>query len=243
MNCFDEPYWNLLQVLTWVWLGDRSGVARASDANTEYGTFFQELRTPDGESRVVETNGSPFGYLTLCLIGAEKGGPTYRRIEAAEREICDSLQSEGLQAFGVANGRGDLTPVPPLEWSRLCLRFPSDGSPPYAEPAKSNQACTVWHNLKFQRAQVVTLWPDPLDAGIPSGSASTKRGPGAPSIKLEAAKVALRERYPNNGVPPREDSNAAIAAQIQEDLSAKGCPTVSARTIDKARRALEDAQK
>jgi hypothetical protein len=69
-----------------------------------------------------------------------------------------------------------------------------------------------------------------------------KRGPGAPAAKLEAAKAALRARYPN-GVPPRELSNAAVAAQIQEDLAANGRPTVSSRTIDKARNDLEGAQK
>lgn len=106
-----------------------------------------------------------------------------------------------------------------------------------------NKDGTDWESWRYQRDAICAQWPaDPLDAGTRRGSASTKRRPGAPSTKLEAAKAALRERYPN-GVPPRQDSNAAIAAQIQEDLSAKGLPTVSARTIDTARRALEDAQK
>jgi hypothetical protein len=69
-----------------------------------------------------------------------------------------------------------------------------------------------------------------------------KRGPGAPAAKREVAKTALRARYPN-GVPPRELSNAAVAAQIQQDLEENGGPTVSSRTIDKARHDLEAAQK
>ena len=65
-----------------------------------------------------------------------------------------------------------------------------------------------------------------------------KRGRGAPATKRGIAKAALRARYPN-GVPPRELSNVAVAAQIQEDLAANGRPTISSRTIDKARRNLE----
>ena len=65
-----------------------------------------------------------------------------------------------------------------------------------------------------------------------------RRGPGAPATKRAIAKAALRARYPN-GVPPRQLSNAAVAAQIQEDLGANGGPTVSPRTIDNARHDLE----
>jgi hypothetical protein len=115
MNGFDEPYWNLLQVLAWVWLGDRSIVAQASDAKTEHGTFFQERRTPDGELRVVETQSGPITHRTLCLLGADKGGPNYRRVDDAEREVSDSLQRGELKAFGLADGQGDLTIVPQLE--------------------------------------------------------------------------------------------------------------------------------
>jgi hypothetical protein len=121
MDGFDEPYWNLLQVLAWVWLGDRSIVAQASDANTEHGSFFEELRTPNGELRVVETRSRPLTHLTLCALGAEKGGPTHRLIDDAEREVSDSLQKGELEVFGLANGEGDLTSVPQLQWSRLSL--------------------------------------------------------------------------------------------------------------------------
>ena len=69
-----------------------------------------------------------------------------------------------------------------------------------------------------------------------------KRGRGAPATKREIAKAALRARYPN-GVPPRELSNAAVAAQIAQDLAANGGPTISSRTIDKARHDLEGTKR
>ena len=73
------------------------------------------------------------------------------------------------------------------------------------------------------------------------GGERGKREPGAPTAKREAVKAALRARYPK-GVP-RELTNAAVAAQVQQDLEANGGPIVSSRTIDKARHDLEAAQK
>ncbi len=75
-----------------------------------------------------------------------------------------------------------------------------------------------------------------------SKRASVKRPQGAPAAKREAAKAAIRARWPH-GVPP-ELSNVAVQAQVREDLATCGGLTVSDRTIDHARNDLEaDPQK
>jgi hypothetical protein len=74
------------------------------------------------------------------------------------------------------------------------------------------------------------------DLSSPQPRLTHKRQAGAPSYKREAVKTAMRKRWPN-GIP-HELSNAAVQAQIIDDLRTAGGPTVSPRTIDKARGAL-----
>ena len=43
MNTFDQPYWNLMQLLGWVYLRDRQWVRKATDSVIDHGSYRYEL--------------------------------------------------------------------------------------------------------------------------------------------------------------------------------------------------------
>ncbi len=197
MNGFDEPYWNLLQVLAWVWLRDRDTVAKAGDGEGRWGgSFFQEvLLPPDGEIKMIESSAGAFSHMTLCLLGAGLG--QHGSIENREAEIHDALKDGRLKgygiakdAFGVVKGDGDLRLISPLEWSRLHFSFPLEKAPSAAAPTG-----TEWHDLKFPHAQVMACWPDPLAADQVGEDQATKVEPEAQSRSRKPEKqVELKAR-------------------------------------------------
>jgi hypothetical protein len=101
MDRFEEPYWNLIQVLAWVWLGDRETVCIASDGVTDHGTFWMEHRVPpDGHRELIETSSGPVTHLKLCIIGASKYGDAAPPIDTAKEQVLSALREGNLRAWG-----------------------------------------------------------------------------------------------------------------------------------------------
>lgn len=161
----EETYWNATQVLAWVYLGDRESVRNASSANDDHGSFFQEVRLPDGETAIIETPGETPGPVHLAIVAAWNGGTALPSYDAAKRTILAALVDGQLHCWGLANGAGDLVEITPLHWAGLDFYF-TKASLPYAAPPHpdhSRPGATHWHGLKFRRDDVLVLWPDPLD--------------------------------------------------------------------------------
>jgi len=66
---FDEPYWNLLQTLGWIYLGDRALVVECYDKSEHERTFWEKRRLPDGEVRWVEISSGPPSMMSLYVWG------------------------------------------------------------------------------------------------------------------------------------------------------------------------------
>ncbi len=65
---FEAPYWNLLQILAWVYLGDRSLVRDVADEPRDRGKIWVWEKTAKGEERVNVRRPAPslFRNRTLC---------------------------------------------------------------------------------------------------------------------------------------------------------------------------------
>lgn len=161
MDTFEEPYWNLVQVLAWIYTGDRHMVRKASDHINDHGSRMQEMVMLDGRRELVETpSGSP-DPIRLTLKAQFNGGSATRTLEDAESELLQALQEGRLCAMGLANGKGNLQEIPRIRWADL--RFYQN--PPHAAPGdRFRPDATKWYSLKFEREQVLSLWPDPLVA-------------------------------------------------------------------------------
>ena len=163
MDGFEEPYWNLIQTLAWVYLRDRALVRLASDGVTDHGTFPKKMRLPDGRKELVETPANPPNDLHLELTAAFACGAAYQTLDDAEDALLDVLCNGRLNAWGLENNKGDLQEISPVQWA--VLRFYFD--PPRAAPLSiSRSGATHWHGMKFATADVMRLWPDPLEGSV-----------------------------------------------------------------------------
>ena len=122
---FEEPYWNPLQSIAWVYLGDRAFVRNAVDG-ARGGTFWQRLALPEGRIEWVESEGPSPGLLTLATVAAEKRGAAYDTINDAISTLEAALRCGHIWVLGVKGDCGDAEQISadqwtPLEWA------PEDG--------------------------------------------------------------------------------------------------------------------
>ena len=199
---FNEPYWNLIQVLAWVYLGDRSLVRRASDNVTDHGSFLQEVVLPDGRTDLAETPAGTPGLGHLVTGAAWQGGAAYDNFNEAKGAVITASKVGKLHVLGLKNNRGDLEEIPPTAWAELDFYF----EPPHAAPRHPNYSrreATRWYELKYLSNEILTLWPDMLDeialsdhepAPLPAPPEPTSSS-GRPTLKteIEAAYKALRD--------------------------------------------------
>lgn len=197
---FNDPYWNLAQLLAWVLLFDKKQVHRASDNTHDHGTIWEELRTPDGETRLVEIRCPRPSGVNILLHAAWRtaeaeltnGFETAKAqkigYEEFKLELERKLQSGELTAFGLRNGDGTITKIPSFEWANLKVTFDPDR-------ATSKAGSGFWTNLKFQQQEVLKLWPGPEAEKYPANrNVSTSRHDGL-RREMEAAYLLFGQGY------------------------------------------------
>lgn len=148
---FDTEWWNLHQVLAWVYLGDRALVKVGAIVNQD-------------------------AHFQLKLKAAERQGVCYPSVCAAEKAIVEALQTGKLTAYGLRNGGGDLTGIPSAQWADLKFWWDPDHAGP-SDCFRPMENC--WVTLRFQRKDVLAIWPDRL--GQPDHRQSTEKQPGDPA--------------------------------------------------------------
>lgn len=204
MDGFEDHYWNLTQLVGWVYLGDRQFVRDAADGSNRSSSYWQEMVLPDGRKELVETRSSPPNERHMSIIAAIKGA-AYASFEAAEYDVLAALKDGKLQATGLENGKGNPKPVPQIQWPWLEFDW---SEPPHAAPkSRFRDNATYWCDLKFRRSEVLELWPDPLQHSVDADYSQAvvdpciasrvpePRRPGRPSRRTEivAAYEELRD--------------------------------------------------
>lgn len=139
---FLETYWNAAQVFAWVCLGDRESVRLYGDererpCSVAYVAMAWAMR-PDEE---------PLPELPYR---------TWREVhDAILRELCTGR----LIALGRENNASKLQEIPALEWADMDIFY----DPDHAGPKEiSRLGASEWHGLKFERNEVLAVWPDEL---------------------------------------------------------------------------------
>ena len=188
MNAFEACYWNSMQTLAWVWLGDRQAVESAGD-DAPTRTYWRELVTPDGRTELVEKPSRPVSPESLLIRSVINGGAAFPEQDAAEGAILNELIAGRLECLALRNGRGDPEKVPASHW--LELHFKWSGSELLAEPKDSiRQGSTYWHKLRFQREQVLRIWPDPNSPDLAKDSGDGSLLAQQPSVRNVGGRPA-----------------------------------------------------
>ena len=132
---FWQPWWGQMQVLGWIYCRNPDVV--------------RDVAPPEPfESTLTRKGLRDLGRNSAC----------YPRPEDAEKAEIEALQAGWLTAYGVANGDGDRKEIPSPLWADLKL---DEEDPSSARPKDLlRKGATCWYFLRFQRKQVLAVWPD-----------------------------------------------------------------------------------
>ena len=191
MDYFDELYWNPLQVLAWVYLGDRALVGKASDRFEDREAVFIDVVTPDGKREVAEQTADQISEIDLVMHAALRSHRTNDGYDNAKKEIIDALVSSRISASGIREGKRDRTPIDPQEWIDLDFFFHDDGRLYAGWTRVPRRGEPRYKFVKVGREEIMRLWPDPF-ANM-------------------AVRVATQD-------PPKRIKIAALNAYFREDV-------------------------
>ncbi len=175
MDLFENPHWNFMQVLTWVLTHDKNRVRTAGDpinnpvARTPLFLVDSDLVTTIGpdddwpdplpeEGTVV--NAAPVTVALESVLTVLRSGRL-----VAEAIYVSNVPNDGKSQF-----------IKKSDWApkRGELQFDSD-----EQPVLVMGATNFWHGLQFERAVVMSIWPDAGSFG-PFIEARPKSGKGRP---------------------------------------------------------------
>ena len=218
MEVFEETHWNLIQLLAWVYLGDRRLVRIAADRVSDRGRYEQQVLLPDGSKGWAESQAAAPGPVRLQIESARKGGAAYESFEQAEDAVLAVLREGMLTAYGLENDKGDVKQVPQIQW--LGLKFYYD--PPRAGPIDTLRFDTTkWHKLKFKCREIMVFWPDPLETALET------TGPGDQDQNGDGAGTG-----PQPDAAPQEaiEASPPDLQSVDQEAAALGKPAVEPPT-------------
>lgn len=159
MSSFDAPYWNLLQAVAWIYLGDRSMVERCADDSQTRETFLEEVTTPDGQRKLIEVEVGPHTLVSLLVAGEQNEATAVTSLKVAKAMLIGALGAGEIEALGLENGRGNLKRIPDSTWldARIC-----DEPMMVAPQDLFRPGAVKWLGVELKREDVLRLWPDPL---------------------------------------------------------------------------------
>ncbi len=103
---FEAPYWNLPQILAWVYLGDRSLVRDVADEPRDRGRIEVWERTAEGEERVNVRRPAP-SLMDVSVAGHGVASRRYPTFKKAKEALSVELQNGSLTFLGRKGGNGD----------------------------------------------------------------------------------------------------------------------------------------
>jgi len=172
MTGFDEPYWNSLQLLGWVYLRVPDVVNRCSDDGGGVRWHLEEANVPgkDGEPerRSFEEPSRKPSTLTITLYAADDKARPFSTMEAAEQDIHWKLQRGAITATGKRDRPGTRQNISVLDWIDLRIDFDQGNA------VGRSDARPGYRDLRFERAAVLKLWPEVAPAEEQKTEASTR---------------------------------------------------------------------
>ncbi len=160
---FDNPYWEPLQVITWMCLRDSKHVHRASSIYLEQYKFNQRPPSiPFGESvrPILPPPLSNIREIDRIIDSDETKFFEFENVNLALEKLSQILQEGKIMAYGVANGIGELKLIEAYKWADLTICW--DDVPKHTEayPTGFSDRAAKWNNLRFERKGVLEIWPD-----------------------------------------------------------------------------------
>ena len=225
MDYFDDPYWNIHQVIAWVYTGDRALVGEvAHDAPA--GTVWEEHLLPNGDRELVEVESDPRHPLNIRVAAALNGGTATSTWKVAVDQILRALRAGAVTALGVRNDQGSIQVIEPYEWADMQFYFKPDIAAP-ADLLRSS--ANRWYRLKFKRDEVLNVWPDPFTSNLDQddirGQSADDGGCSSSANRSKKAqRTSTGESKVNLSAPAHSGEGQAANADNATPTSGVGSP-------------------
>lgn len=158
---FYEPFWNMMQLVAWVYSRDQDVVHRASSKNSDPRTYFPEVAVPGDERRLAERPGRPVSLIHLLLSRLLREGKEAPNLDLdiAERAVIRALCEGRLSATGIPAGGSYPEKIEAEAWAYLEL-FESDRHEVCARLSDGPQKYELRYSaMKVKRDEVLNIWP------------------------------------------------------------------------------------
>ena len=160
MSPFDARYWNLIQTLGWIYLRDRWWVDFSADGAHETRYFKSEETVPKGRAVMFPDPAPRASRIGIIAKAAMMGCTHFNSLKEVEAVVLNALQFGQVRCRGTRNGEGDITDISDGDWDGLKFHEHPDRAGP--RPTYDRPGATYWHDLRFEREDVLREWPDPL---------------------------------------------------------------------------------
>ncbi len=221
-----RPYWNTLQVCSWVYTRNPRLVVLLSDRD---------------EGNSFDPNQIDF------LAMANRPGAEFADYAEAQETIVSTLQEGRLRSLGRREGVGTLEEIPAVEWVDLHIEWSRFHGSAQAvsmtdDPPASIVGAPRWYGLRFKRDDVLELWP-PTETEIETGAedppAQTQRERDEPgpqtAAEIDVTQGDTREAEQD---APRSDVTPPLAPVNAEttDIEAEYAQRVKDHRVKTGRR-------
>lgn len=215
---FELPFWNLLQIVAWIYLRDRSLVRDMADEQRDRGKIWVWERTAEGEKRVNVRRPAP-SFMELSVKGHSEDSRHYPNLTRAKEALSVELQNGSLTFFGAKNGRGELEAIPAEQWSDLCFY---DDPLLVAPKDYSRRGVVRWLKVRGRREEVLAIWPDKL---AEAGEAGIIRAPAVSPTSFSRGKVTkwykkrVADWKAGNPIPSQDEDVEDAKDEISEKVT------------------------
>jgi hypothetical protein len=187
---FYEPFWNMMQVVAWVYTRAPEMVHRASGRNSDYGTYFAEVTVPGGERRLAELSGGPVSITHLLLSRLLREGKDAPNLDVhvAMRAVMHALCDGRLPATGIPAGGVNPEKIEADAWAYLEL-FESDRHEVCARLSDGPHKYELrYSGLKVKRGDALAIWP--CWSEVETQLCAARRAAGRYQLREAAEEIA-----------------------------------------------------
>ena len=181
-NNFENQYWNLIQVLAWIYSKTSNVSLNNSLVKIREETFKRETPTsseieesitqdlirsdeslyPGGitwvDPEYDERLGKASNEQIKEQLKTKRGDPNW--FDDIEYELIQALQKgAGITCYGLQENEGQSQPIPNIHWIDLCFWYETPLI--FAGPKEYNRSGTKWYGLKFPAESIKKIWSTP----------------------------------------------------------------------------------
>lgn len=212
---FEAPYWNLPQILAWIYLGDRSLVRDVADEPRDRGRIEVWERTAEGEERVNVRRPAP-SLMELSVAGHDETSRHYPNFKKAKEALSVELQNGSLTFLGRRGGQGELEEIPAEKWSDLWFY---DDPVLVASKSYPRRGAVRWDKVRSRREEVLAIWPDELAEADEARATSPRKKTFSEAAVREWYKKRVSEWKADSLIPSREDDLVAARNEFGDAVS------------------------